>query len=296
LHGLQFGFGGILPEKHLSLDDLRLLSAVEQRKSLAAVAAFLQRDKSVISRRLKELSQNSSSIEKIGTQWCLTEVGKKLTKLAMDFELEQQQILGLPTKLSIAGTRLFVSAFLATRLMELRDIFPNRNLTLISNDGPPEKLLLEGVCDLAFACGKPSDPSIAFRRSARELFFPVASTDFVNEHKCKDFALLQLAPHIAFVNLTGTMIFSSFLSEKTPVHARINDPVAVLNAVEAGLGWSVLPYYAVEEKVRSGHIKIFEEDVKEVELYGVWWLRSRTTHAGLALDAFKWLSRQSLEP
>lgn len=280
----------------LTLEDFYLLAALEQQSTLSHLATQFKRDKSVISRKLKDLSGKSKVIEKIAGQWRLTELGRKLTKLALDFDAEQKNILGQPTKLTIAGSRLFISTFLANRLDQLQTLFPNKRLSLISHDGPPEDLLLKGRCDLAFSCGKPQDPSVAFRRTIKEPFYAFAANSFLRKYKVRDFASLQATPHFAFMIPNGSLPFSDFLAEHTPLYATSNDPVAILNAVNAGYCWSVMPYYGIEELITSKRGRLFEDGVIEVEQYGVWWLRSRNSHSALAQKALTWLSSQRLEP
>jgi len=103
-------------ETELSLDDLRLLSLLEQKKSLSVLSQIYRRDKSVISRRLKELAEKSQTVEKLQHRWHPTELGRKLTKLYLDFESRRDQILGQKTALHLVASRLFVSSFLAPRI------------------------------------------------------------------------------------------------------------------------------------------------------------------------------------
>jgi len=166
----------------------------------------------------------------------------------------------------------------------------------LANDGSPEKILLEGGCDLALSCGKPQDPAIAYRRAIPESYFAVCSKTFSRRHGCKTWEKLQRAPHLAFVTATGVFPFHEFLSEETPIAACFNDPMAIFKALEAGSGWTVLPYYALEPRVRTGEWIIFRGKERDADRYGVWWLRSRKGVAPLAQAMFVWLSQQRLDP
>lgn len=267
----------------LSFDDLRLLAALQQTKTLQRLSTEFRRDKSVISRRLKDLADRSSALEKVGNQWRLTEIGRRLTALAMDFEADRQRILGEPGRLTITGSRLFVAAFLAPRALELREWFGARDLTLVTHDGAPERLLLDGACDLAITCGKPSDPAIAFKQSVREPFLPCGLA-------APSFAALQRLPHVAYCDAAGNLPFAEFLTEETPIAVRVNDPMALLHAAESGAGWTVLPSYAIPRTLRR-----YEDAPAAVERYGIWWLRSRRSQADTARKALEWLGRQRLD-
>lgn len=168
----------LVNDSNLTLDEMRLLRALDQKRTLSALAEHFHRDKSVLSRKLKSLSEKSSTIEKVGPQWRLTELGKRLSRLSVDFDEAQKKILGQPTKLRIAGSRLFLSFFLAKRLGVLRELFPDREFLFLTQEGSPETSLLHGTADLAFACGRPQDPAIGFRRGLHEPYCAVMTPQF----------------------------------------------------------------------------------------------------------------------
>ncbi|MEZ4750470.1 MAG: LysR family transcriptional regulator [Bdellovibrionota bacterium] len=274
---------------------MRLLCALDQKKTLSALAVHFHRDKSVLSRKLKHLSEKSRTIEKIGSQWRLTELGKRLSRLSVDFDEAQKKILGQPTKLRIAGSRLFLSFFLAHRIDELQQLFPNREFQLLSQEGSPEASLLNGTADMAFACGRPQDPSVGFKRGLREPYCAVMTVLFHRSHGSPDLAGLFNLPHFALLGPDENMPFLKHLSEKTPIVGCSNDPVVALQSVRHGKSWSILPYYCVQEEVARKEMLVFPLRSQEVPTYGVWWLKSRKGAAETAMRTFHWFSTQRLD-
>ena len=91
---------------------------------------------------------------------------------------------------------------------------------------------------------------------------------------------------------SDTIVYPGLVVIKTV--AVLNDPLVLLAAVEAGTGWTILPYYAVREGIRQGGL--IELPLVRVadERYGIWWLRDRRFLEPSAQRLGRWLLAQEL--
>ena len=69
----------------LSSDQLELLLAFEATSSLAVLAEFMRRDASVVSRALQRLASDAPVIEKRGTRWEITPLGRRINERSRAF-------------------------------------------------------------------------------------------------------------------------------------------------------------------------------------------------------------------
>ncbi len=77
----------------------------------------------------------------------------------------------------------------------------------------------------------------------------------------------------------------------TQVVATFNDPVSLLEAVKQGLGWSVLPYFAIHG---SKELEILPELTFPDQQYSVWWLRERKSVRPTVDSLLGWLESREL--
>ena len=167
----------------LSSEECELLLALERASNLAELARDVGRDASVLSRQLKRVADRAPVLEKSRNRWQLTELGRNLNRWTSDAIQEQRSLLGRTQKIRLGATRTFAAKAIAPCLGELTRLLPPASFHLVSLDGSPEVALKEGRVDFAFACGRPEDPGIAYRKIIQERSVVVASKAFATRSR-----------------------------------------------------------------------------------------------------------------
>lgn len=258
----------------LTSEQCELLLAFETAPSLEALARALGRDASVLSRQLQRIAQDTPALEKTHGRWRLTPLGKQLATWARDAIASQRRALGQPTVIRLASTREFTARVLAPRLGELISEEDTTIVSLYAGEEGVEKRLLAGEADIGFDCGRPMDPEIRFRQVTPEPFSVVAAPAFVERHKVTKAQEVLALANLQYQRATATALLS-LADEVAHVRATFNDIASAREACCAGLGWAVLPTYAVRRELDAGAlIALPGYDVSE-EHFGVWWLRER---------------------
>ncbi len=179
----------------LETDEALLLLEYEKSNSIAQVANNFKRDPSVISRSLKKLSEKLPVLEKVNGKSVITELGKKFNHWTAQALQAQNSILNERVVIKIASTREFANRYL---INEISKLFPSEkyHVHLLTFESNSEKLLLNGLADIVFDCGKPYDPQIAFKRPVDENMSFIVSKNFVKKFNIKktrlnDFSVKQ---------------------------------------------------------------------------------------------------------
>ena len=275
----------------LNSDECELLLAFEKAKSLEKLAGIVNRDISAVSRRLQHLSSKAPVIEKVGNRWRLTQMGAQVNRWTEEASSQQAKTLSQRTEIRLGASRIFAGKVLAHHLSEFQEALKDFVVSIVSLDGPLEAYLLNGTIDVAFTCGRPQDPAVSHRRLVRERYVAVASKEFISKHRPKGDAIYDL-PFLAFRNVSGLYPFAQVVSRAKNTTAIFNDPVSLFEAVCTGIGWSVLPYFAV--KTMPEKLAVISSIEIEAETYGVWWLRHRKSPQVVVDFATEWLKGQEL--
>lgn len=277
----------------LTSEQCELLLAFETAPSLEALARVLGRDASVLSRQLQRIAQETPALEKTHGRWRLTPLGKQLAGWARDAIASQRRALGQPTVIRLASTREFTARVLAPRLGEL---LSEEDLTIVSlyaAEEGVERRLLSGEADIGFDCGRPTDPELRFRQVVPEPFSVVAAPAFVARHGVKVAQDVIPLPNLQYQRATANSILG--LSDEVPrVRATFNDIASVREACSAGLGWSVLPTYAVRRELDAGLLVSLSGYEVVEEHFGVWWLRERPALESWVERCVRWLGGVTL--
>jgi DNA-binding transcriptional LysR family regulator len=280
----------------VSSDECRLLLLLESTGSVKQTAQALQRDISVVSRQIAQLADRHPLVEKVGGKWQVSAAGKRLNVWARDAVIEQQQAIHSRTGVKIATTREFAARVLAPKLAELMALWPEALITLRVSEEGVERLILDGEVDLAFECGRPRDPGVRFQRVTPEAFVVVLSPRLVRRRPLRSVEELLALPHLQYSRYSASRALRLAADQLRPV-AVLNDLASIRAAAVAGLGWGVLPHYAVEAELKEGTlIKLDFPGLPEIEpeQFGVWWLRDRKGLESWARQATQWLGSQRL--
>ncbi len=281
-----------LPNFILSSEECRLLLVLESTGCLRESARRLGRDATVISRQIGALSKIAPVVEKIQGKWQVSPLGKKMNGWTRDAILAQRNILEAPLSLRVVAPREFTVRVFVPQLKDFAELYPNVQISVLPSDDGVEDALLSGEADLAFACGKPHNPSIKYHRVTPEPFVIAASAamglqDYTDLEK---FTALQ---HGLFSSLQ-MLPFHEYQSLKT---IEFQDWASMRAACIAGLGWAIMPRYTIAREIAKHElieISLPTEHVLTPEKYGVWWLRDRTFLTPWVNHALKWLEKQIL--
>lgn len=283
-----------VPEFGLTSSQSRLLLALERADSVVALARLMGRDPSVISRQLKHISSIAAVIEKQGGTWRLTSLGRRMNQWTRDAILAQARILRQSGVLRIAATREFASRFLAPALTELIATETGVTLSVLTAEGGVEKLLLAGEADIAFDFGRPQDPMVRFKSVVPFESVAVASPEFVRRHGIDRSDRLKELPFLHYDRLRPPAPWQPG-TDIPNVVAQFNDIGVVAEACRLGMGWAVLPRYAVRKELEAGQLVVISAGEIAQESLGVWWTAGRTTLQPWVERSLRWLKTIAIE-
>jgi DNA-binding transcriptional LysR family regulator len=279
----------------LHSEDCELLLDFEVATTLAELGRMRRKDTSVLSRQLQRIAGTAPVLEKIQGRWRLTAVGRQLNRWTAEAIAEQKALLRSQPLIRLGASRTFATKALAPRLKPLRDAHPGTRLSLISLETGAESALLAGEVDIAFSCGKPHNPGVAFQRCAPERYVAAASPRFHRKYRLRDPKRLPKAPHLLLSSTAFPFPFPEIEDSLGEIHATYNDLLCTIEAALADQGWGVFPWYAVTGAIRSGQLQEIPYLQLKDEIYGVWWLRERRSlkpWADSCLSFLKGLSPQ----
>jgi DNA-binding transcriptional LysR family regulator len=278
----------------LSSEQCELLVAFESAGSLGGLARVMGKDVSVISRQLQRLARAAAVLEKRQGKWRLTPLGRQINGWTRDVATSQRRILQQQTMVRIASTREFGARVLAPHLDELRG--PDDDaavLSIVASEEGVERVLLAGNADLGFDCGRPEDPSLRFKTVKPEEFAVLASPEFLTAHRFRSPTELLELPHLQYQRASAHRLLQ--LTYEVPhIFAVFNDIASIREACLAGLGWAVLPVYAVRRELDAESLKRISGWNIQQEQFGVWWVRGQTSIEPWVKRAIAWLGMQSL--
>lgn len=278
----------------LSTEECEILILFEETQSLAEVAQVLGRDHSVVARALKKITDRFPVAEKRAGKWFLTELGRSLNETTRSALRAQQSALGSSAKLRIGTNREFSSRVLCWDFQTIQALFPNTELSISAYQQGTESALLMGQIDVGIDCERPHDPDISYRLMADEEIIVVASKDFIKRHQLersnKDYSSL---PHLFCERLSPDKMLSN-LESATKVVARFNDIASARAACVGGIGWALLPRYAVQDELDRRLLIQIDKKVFGRSKYGVWWLRGRSYLKPTIEKLCSWLKGKKL--
>lgn len=185
---------------------------------------------------------------------------------------------------------------LAPKLAEITHGEKNLQISVFVSQNGSENFLLRGDADLAIECNRPKSPEIRFKRVVEEPFVVVISPSLLKAKKIRAVEELLEYPHLLHQGLKTSEVLK--LSHDIPnVQAIFNDIAMIWAAACAGLGWALLPRYAVALELKEKQLIEIRHPVLpkiEPEHFGVWWLRDRPALNPWIKKITEWLAEQSL--
>ncbi|MNL44092.1 LysR substrate binding domain protein [compost metagenome] len=153
---------------------------------------------------------------------------------------------------------------------------------------------MQGHIDVGFDCDRPYSPDIAYKLIVDEPILAVATKEFIKTHK-KQIAAGQYLdlPHLLCERLHPDKILSRSENQLL-VEARFNDIATTRAVCTQGLGWALLPAYAIKKELNAGTLVQIDQKAYGKSKYGVWWLRSRPHLKDVSENLIRWLHTQEL--
>lgn len=273
----------------LSSDESELLLAFETASSLEKLSKVLSKDVSNLSRSLNKIADKMPVVEKQNNRWQLTEIGKRLNQHTRDSIQFQKTLLNHQQFLKIGTNREFASRILGSSLKELEELFPKTQLRICAFEQGVEQALTNGLVDIGIDCERPFNPDISYRICLAEDIIAVSTPDFKKKYqqelKNGDFFGL---PHLLCDRLYPDKILKKS-DNRLNLKASFNDIATTRTACLQGLGWALLPKYAVNSEIDEKKLVVIDSETSGVSNYGVWWLRNRKSIEPLAISLKSWL-------
>lgn len=258
----------------LSSDECETLLAFETSQSLEKLAAEVGRDPSVVSRTLTKIAAKIPAVEKKMGRWVLTEMGRTLNSQTRDSIQFQQTLFERQQTLRIGTNREFAARVFAPELPKILELFPKTIITLNSYESGTENALLHGQIDIGFDCDRPFDPDISYKLIVAEPIIAVCTPKFFHAHRVDFESHIFRLPHLLCDRLSPNRILST-AENRLNVIAAFNDIASTRRACETGVGWALLPQYAVRSELDKKSLVEIPGHRQAGLKYGVWWLRRR---------------------
>ena len=253
-------------------NEMRLLYFLSKEKSVKTVSEKHGRDQTTITRQLSNLSKKHPVLQKNNGLWTLTPLGQEIAKFSHNLMNEQKQMIDKPCVIRIATTKEFSEWVLTPLLSKISfDSFDSTRLSIHTETGPIERSLLDGRIDIAITCGKPIDPLIKYKKISSFPLICISSDPIDAKNKFENVLKKRAVEH------TGLTIKSLLDAQAiAPEIALQFDHIAgVRGACKAGIGWSVLPSYSVQNDIDNGELfDIPNFKINSIkEQFSVWYLR-----------------------
>ncbi len=268
-------------------DKLRIFQAAAEAGSFTHAGDTLGLSQSAVSRQVSALEADLGAplFHRHARGLILTEQGETLLKavhdVAMELDAVRSRLIDSRDKpsgdLRVTTTLALGANWLASRLGEFADLFPEVKLQLLLSDDDLDLGMREA--DVALRLREPMQPDLIRRRLFTVHFHAYASAEYLKKAG-QPRTLEDLDQHrlVAFGTSTATHFLydlNSLLTigrdPKSPraAHLSINNLAAIIRAVEHGVGIAVLPDYCVAPN--SGLVRLLPQaDMPEMDCFLVY--------------------------
>lgn len=259
----------------LSSDECELVLALSDKSSLDELARHFRKDRSVISRSLAKIASKQPVIEKQGSRWALTSKGQHLNRLTRENLLQQQVVLEQSMELTLGVPREFSARVLAPHLDVLLKETQGLQLRVLNHVDSYEDALDERELDVAIASSRLKLVNLASKPLFESPYLMVGSRDLQRRYEAQiKKGQWAKIPHVecgAIVSLQNLKLDPSELNTR----ASFSDIASARSACVAGLGWAVLPEYAIQEELHAKKLVLLSRKSCGSESFAMWWFRDR---------------------
>ncbi len=251
---------------NLSLDQLRVLVAIDDTGSFSAAGRRIGRAQSAISQAVAglEATQGVQLFDRSGHRPRLTEIGRLLVEQARivlasaaRFEaVAANTRAGLEPELALAIDPLVPSAPLIESLRALRDTYPDLPVSFSTEGlGGAERRLRQGTAALAICLLLPVPPDdIVALPLLRVKLAPVAAPDHPLARLDRPITRADLEPHVQ-------LVLSDPIDTTGPTYGlasarlwRFVDLQRRLDMLLAGFGWCRMPEHLIVQPLAEGRL------------------------------------------
>ncbi|MBX9616823.1 MAG: LysR family transcriptional regulator [Caulobacteraceae bacterium] len=251
---------------NLSLDQLRVLVAIDDTGSFSAAGRRIGRAQSAISQAVAglEATQGVQLFDRSGHRPRLTEIGRLLVEQARivlasaaRFEaVAANTRAGLEPELALAIDPLVPSAPLIESLRALRDTYPDLPVSFSTEGlGGAERRLRQGAAALAICLLLPVPPDdIVALPLLRVKLAPVAAPDHPLARLDRPITRADLEPHVQ-------LVLSDPIDTTGPAYGlasarlwRFVDLQRRLDMLLAGFGWCRMPEHLIVQPLAEGRL------------------------------------------
>lgn len=250
----------------LDWDKLRIFHAVAEAGSLTHAGEQLGLSQSAVSRQIGALETQLSVtlFHRHARGLILTEQGELLFRTARDIfsrlAVTEAMIADSKDKptgdLRITSTVTFGTVWLAPRLKEFMELYPDIRISMVVDDHELDLSMREA--DVAIRMWKPTQSDLVQRKLLTVHNHIYASVDYVTRHGAPQ-TIGDLERHRLIVygeeapahfnNINWLLTFGEPEQPREPI-LTINNVYGVLQAVASGLGIAALPDYLVQNNPR----------------------------------------------
>lgn len=250
----------------LDWDKLRIFHAVAEAGSLTHAGEQLGLSQSAVSRQIGALEAQLSVtlFHRHARGLILTEQGELLFRTARDIfsKLAVTEAMIADSKekpsgdLRVTSTVLFGTVWLAPRMKEFMDLYPDMRISLVVDDHELDLSMREA--DVAIRMWKPTQSDLVQRKLLTVHNHLYASVDYVTRHglpqKAEDLDNHRLvvygsAAPTHFENINWPLTIGDPTKPREPI-LTINNVYGVMQAVASGLGIGQLPDYLIQGNPR----------------------------------------------
>ncbi|MDQ0327484.1 DNA-binding transcriptional LysR family regulator [Rhodopseudomonas julia] len=246
-------------------DKLRIFHAAAEAGSFTHAGDSLNMSQSAVSRQVSALESELGVplFHRHARGLILTEQGELLVRTAREVLVKLEQTRaeladskGQPSgALKVTTTVGLGSSWLASRLNEFIDLYPQINLQVVLDDDELDLSMREA--DVAIRLRAPTQPDLIQRKLFTVHFHVYASPDYLQRFgqpksvaELDDHRIIVYGENAPAYLRDMNLLMSSGRENgepRTPIMA-INNVVAIRRAIEKGLGIAMLPDYLVNEQ------------------------------------------------
>jgi DNA-binding transcriptional LysR family regulator len=268
-------------------DKLRIFQAAAEAGSFTHAGETLGLSQSAVSRQVSGLESDLGAplFHRYARGLILTEQGETLLKAVHDVSMKldavRSRLIDSRDKpsgdLRVTTTLALGANWLASRLGEFTDLFPEVKLQLLLSDDELDLGMREA--DVALRLREPMQPDLIRRRLFTVHFHAYASAEYLKKagqprtvedldhHRLVAFGA-PTATHLLYDLNSLLMVGREPRNPRAP-HLSINNLAAIIRAVEHGVGIAVLPDYCVAPN--SGLVRLLPQaDMPEMDCFLVY--------------------------
>ena len=284
----------------ISSQDCLLLKALRDAPSLREASRALGKDPAGLARRAYDLSTKHSLLQKINNRWQLTSKGVDLVAWAEQSVKEQSRILDFQQSLTIGAPPWFIEEVLFPYFNALKDHFKEiTKFNFISPQKGFDVAIMDGSVDFVICCHPPEKPDIAHKRVVPEEWVFVGPRKWFshNADQSKILEQMQRHPFIQHMSINLDALCTHFEQANLNKAITVNSFTSAKAAVEAGLGWTVIPKILIHRNLKKKN-KVIEIPLKlslSDRHLCLWSLRSRTNQRKMMTRLSFWIKENLRE-